>query len=253
MLTTDPIDRQPGFRRRLRIVPGEGAVVSALEDDFHCMAVALRHDGIRIRAVEPEMERWPWTTCPGAIEVLRETFTGLPLAEARVPARKAFNCTHLYDLAVLGAAHALDERPLTYDVLVSDPVEGRSRSQLWRDGAVLLDWHLRDDLILGPPEVAGTHLMRLRDWIAALPVDLAEGARLLQWCSLVAHGRTIPPERQREATQMPPNCHTFQPEQAAHSCRTERKLDFTKAGRAPDAGRQPLTGFDGAHLRPMGA
>jgi len=60
----------PGYRRRIRIEPRTsaegGAVLAMLEDDMHCMAVTLRHEGGVVTAVEPVMERAPWTTCPGA-------------------------------------------------------------------------------------------------------------------------------------------------------------------------------------------
>jgi len=43
----------PGYRRTTRVVPFPGAVVAMMEDDMHCMAVTLRHDGERVTAVEP--------------------------------------------------------------------------------------------------------------------------------------------------------------------------------------------------------
>jgi Protein of unknown function (DUF2889) len=177
-----------GFRRRWRIEPGKGAVTAALEDDIHCMAVTLHHDGETILSVEAVMDRWPWHTCPGAEAVVRETFVGTKLAEAARRGEKQANCTHLYDLAVLAAGHAADAAATHYDAWVSDPDEGAVESVLLRGGDELLRWTLRDDVLQSPAELAGSHVMKLRDWIATLEPAAQEGARLLQWATLIAHG-----------------------------------------------------------------
>ncbi|MFP5306390.1 MAG: DUF2889 domain-containing protein, partial [Gammaproteobacteria bacterium] len=99
-------------------------VRSEVEDDYHCMRVTVRHDGMAATAVEGEVLRAPWTTCPGAAEQLRQTFSGVALRDFAARGEKQANCTHLHDLATLAAAHALDSAPLVYDILVSDPVDG---------------------------------------------------------------------------------------------------------------------------------
>ncbi|MGL4563723.1 MAG: hypothetical protein ACRCVD_00395, partial [Halioglobus sp.] len=96
----------PGFRRRFRITPEPFRVRAEVEDDYHCMGVTLVHDGITATAVEAELERAPWSTCPGAVEVCRQTFSGRPLDEFPRQGGKSANWTHLYDLALLAAAHA---------------------------------------------------------------------------------------------------------------------------------------------------
>jgi hypothetical protein len=235
------IDDLPGYRRRILITPAARQVSAALEDDIHCMLVTLHHDGDRITGVVPEMERAPWTTCPGACEVLVRSFVGLPLAEARVPQLKRINCTHLYDLAVLAAAHAGDDTSFAYDVLVSDPIAGEQWVELRNEDKVLHCWHLRDGKIVAPAVIANLGLAQLRDWIATLEPAAAEAARVLQWASLVAHGRTMSMARQSDPLTMQPNCHTFQPEQAMVTRRVGRRIDFTHAVRAPlghfDSGR----------------
>jgi len=110
------LDALPGFRRRFRVTPSEGSVIAAVEDDYHCMAVTLRHDGTRVTGVESVMERVPWTTCPGAPAVLAATFTGVALTDVAARGEKKTNCTHLHDLAVLAAAHAADDEPILYDL-----------------------------------------------------------------------------------------------------------------------------------------
>src|SRR5262245_25567153 len=109
---------------------------------MHCMVVTVHHDGTVATALEPEMARAPWTTCPGAIEQLRQTFTGVRLDAFAERGEKQQNCTHLHDLAVLAAAHAFDDRPVVYDVLVADPVDGVTRAELRKDGAPILGWTL---------------------------------------------------------------------------------------------------------------
>src|SRR5947209_9060741 len=104
------------------------------------MAVTLRHDGVVITSVTAEQDRAPWTTCPGAVAQVERTFTGVPLVQAASRGEKSANCTHLYDLAQLAAAHAADARPVVFDIFVSDPAAGRRRLELRRDGVVVLDW-----------------------------------------------------------------------------------------------------------------
>lgn len=233
-MTLPCLDDLPGFRRRIRIVPEAGMVHAAVEDDFHHMTVTLRHDGARISAVEGRTMRAPWTTCPGAEQVLEETFVDVALAEAGRRGAKQANCTHLHDITVFAAAHAGDAGPLLYDVLVADPVGGRGEAEIRRNGEALLAWTLDDGMTLTePPELAGKTLFQLRDWIAGLAPDRREAARILQWASLIAHGRQIPLAEQSDATRMPPNCYTFQPERAPHAARVGEILDFSRMARRP--------------------
>ncbi len=231
-----------GFRRRWIITPSPNSVSAALEDDIHCMAVTLEHDGAIISAVHAAMDRWPWTTCPGAVDVIRETFTGVGLAEAAKRGAKQANCTHLYDLALLAAAHAVDEGPTHYDAYVADPAGGKVVAEIFGRGQSLLKWSLVDDVITAPAEIAGTSLFALKSWIATLLPEMQEAARLLQWATLIAHGRSIPMERQSDATRMPPNCFTFQPERAKIAARIGRVYDFSG-----DAS-EPLSHFENGHF-----
>jgi hypothetical protein len=236
-------DPSAGFRRRFRITPRADTVSAAVEDDFHCMAVTLAHEGGVIQGVDAIMDRWPWTTCPGATAELATTFTGTALADVAKRGLKSSNCTHLYDLAVFAAAHAGDAGQTVYDVFVSDAVEGRKYCEIRRDGAVALDWTMANDVIFAPEGLSGTHLMQLRDWIATLDAPMREAARILQWAALIAHGREIPLENQSDATRMPPNCFTFQPDRAQRAKRIGEIVDFS--GRA----RRPLDHFDGQRFR----
>jgi hypothetical protein len=86
---TSPLDSLPGFRRRFVITPGPRWVSCAVEDDYHRMSVTIRHAAGVAVAVEPVLERAPWTTCPSAVAQLVQTFTGVALdafaARARNP------------------------------------------------------------------------------------------------------------------------------------------------------------------------
>ncbi len=232
-MTTQRLDDLPGFRRRFRIVPNAGAVTASVEDDYHCMRVTLQHDGTLVTNAAAEMIRAPWTTCPGAAEVLRETFIGTSLAEAARRGLKQTNCTHLYDLAVLAAGHAQDAEALTYDVLVADPQGGSIEAEIRRDGTPLLRWTLDAMTLVAPSELAGTGLLQLRGWIDTLEPSAREAAKILQWACLIAHGRQRPLAEQSDATAMPPNCYTFQPERARIAVRIGEIIDFSHATREP--------------------
>jgi hypothetical protein len=227
------IDRLPGFRRRFRVTAGPGWVRSAVEDDYHCMQVTLRHrDGIVI-TVEPVIFRAPWTTCPGAAAQLQATFSGVSLEGFAFRGEKSENCTHLHDLALLAAAHAHDAEPLVYDILVSDAVDNRRRSELRRNGTRLLHWVERNGSLVEPAALAGLRLDQLRAWIDSLDTAGQEAARLLRWGAILAHGRAIPLERQSDARRMPPNCYTFQPQRVASASRCGEIRDFSQGQAQP--------------------
>ena len=237
--------REPGYHRTIRVIPAAGQVTAMLEDDMHCMGVTLRHDGESVLAVEPVTQRAPWDTCPGAAAKLIATVAGLPLRDVTARRDKQQNCTHLHDLAVLAAAHAGDTAPMEYQLSVSDPVDARRMLEIRRDGSSLHRWTEQGGTITDPPAIAGRTLFTLRDWIAGLDGEAREAARLLQWGAIVAHGRTIPIAQQSRASDIPPNCYTFQPERAVHARRIGALRDFS------DGVHQPLAD-SGAALLPEG-
>lgn len=240
-----PIDDQPGFRRRFIVTPARSWVRSEVEDDYHCMSVTLRHDGESVTAVEAVLTRAPWTTCPGAVAELEASFAGAALDSFAKHSRKTDNCTHLFDLALLAAAHVSDQERLVYDVLVADPVEGPRRAELRRGGTTLL-WLIHiDGRIIDPPELAGQTLWTLRSWISALEPDLREAARVLQWGTILGFGRTTPMQDQSDASRMPAGrCFTFQPNRVSTARRVGMIRDFS-TGTA-----RPLDGSEGAFRNP---
>src|SRR6185437_8448281 len=174
-----PLDSLPGYRRRFIIRPSPRCVRSDLEDDYHCMGVAVHHDGRIATRIEAVMARAPWTTCPGAVAELLMTFTGVALDAFPERGAKQLNCTHLHDLAVLAAVHAYDQSPLVYDILVTDPVEGRRAAEIRRNGTPLLSLSEAAGRMVAPAGAAGLALDGLRPWIDSLAPALKEPARLL--------------------------------------------------------------------------
>ncbi len=231
--TALPLEQLPGFRRRFRITPGAGRVQSEVEDDFHCMSVIVYHDGEIATAVEPEMRRAPWSTCPGAVAQLQQTFTGVALRDFAKRGEKQTNCTHLHDLAVLAAEHAFDPKPLIYDILVSDPSDGKRHAELRCEGVTILAWTEAEFRIIEPVEAAGITFQNLRTWTDSLTPKQQEAARLLRWANMIANGRIIPLAQQSDATKMPPSCYTFQPDRALVAKRVGVIRDFSVAAAPP--------------------
>ncbi len=237
-MRTNGTGHAPGFRRRFRITPVPGCVECEVEDDYHRMRVSVRHDNIVATSVAAAVVRAPWTTCPGAAEKCRQTFTGVALAAFPARREKASNCTHLYDLALLAAAHACDERPIQYDIHVSDPVDGVRDARIYCDGGEVLAWSDCNFRIVAPAGLEGMPIIDSRSWLESLPAAKREAARLLSWGSVIAHGRTIPLAQQSDASRMPPSCYTFQPERAAQARRIGEIRDFS------DGGMQPLADLE---------
>lgn len=225
----------PGFRRRILIEPERGRVTAELEDDWHRMVVSLVHaDGVIVQVVA-DMKRWPWSSCPGAVERLSRTFTGVALADAARRGEKTANCTHLHDLALFAAAHAGDADAVAYDIHVSDIVETTSHAVLCRDGVMLLAWTLVDHRFTVPPDLAGRRLTEMGDWIATLDPNAREAARVLRWAAIMAFGRTMDIPGGSSAAQFPTGaCYTFQPDKAATATRSPAAwIDFSESDAAP--------------------
>lgn len=223
----------PAYHRRIHIEAREGVVAAMLEDDIHCLAVILRHDGACVLSVEPQHERLPWTTCPGAQAKLVETFAGVALSEVTARRDKKQNCTHFHDMAVLAASHAGDRGTVIYDIVATDPVAGERVLEIRREGVLQHRWIEQGGVIRSPDAIAGQSLFTLRDWIGTLAGEAQTCARLLQWGAMVAHGRTMPLEEQETASSMPPNCWSFQPERARVAVRNGERRDFSQGAAAP--------------------
>ena len=132
---------------------------------------------------------------------------------------------------MLAAAHAGDEAPLTYDILVSDAIDGLVHAEIRCDGRVIHRIAHRDDIITAPEALAGTSLFKLRGWIDGLTGGEQEAARLLQWGTIIAHGRAYSIDRLSDASKMPPNCYTFQPDNKSVAKRVGAVFDFSQGPR----------------------
>jgi Protein of unknown function (DUF2889) len=230
----------PGYRRRISISPHTDYCVAALEDDYHAMAVTISHDGTRITGLASEMARLPWTTCPGAADVIARTFVGVMLQDVLSRGDKRLNCTHLYDLTLLAATHALEKQVMIYDIAVADPVEGLVRAEIRRNDRVAMTFVHRADVLSEPEALAGRTLFDLRDWIAGLPANAdRESARLLQWATIIAHGRIMTLEQHADISRTPASCYTFQEERRHDAVRLQTIREFSLNG------VEPLAGFDG--------
>lgn len=167
-----------GYRRRVRIVPQSGRIDVDMEDDAHCFGVTLIHDGVTIEAVETSAPRFPWTTCPAAGAFLIERMTGVALADAARTDNQRDHCTHVYDLFVIAARHALDAEPLTYDIRVADPGGDGRLAAIDLDGETVLRWRFEDQ-----KSVAQALTGSRRDfdaWTRTLSPELQEAGLLLR-------------------------------------------------------------------------
>jgi hypothetical protein len=230
------------YHRRIRLTAQPGIVLGELEDDFHHFRVRVAHDGIRVRSVEGEGVRFPWTTCPLAVAALAP-LAGMTLSLRStavgdvVPARS--NCTHMFDLAGLAVAHAArggDVRQ--YDAVIPDRDGTRTRAALYRDGSRLLSWDVDLRMILGPEPFSGRLLRgRGREGFLAwaereLDADTAEAAIVLRRACDISHGRSQDLDAIDRAAEladvMSGSCFTFQPETWPVSLRVKGSIrDFT--------------------------
>lgn len=209
------------YRRRILLETRGGVVEAELHDDFHHFVLRVEHDGTRVRGIEAVARRFPWATCPGAGERLRQ-LVGMPLS-ARCTAvgtwaRAREHCTHLFDLAGLAVAHAaLGRERRVYVATIPDRVEGRTVAVLSRDGEEVLRWTLDGVTIGDPPPFAGRSLRdQFMRWAeTTLDPDLAEAAMVLRRACHISYGRGQDLSGFTVAAEMLPtmggSCYTFTP------------------------------------------
>ena len=217
------------YRRELRVRLSPGLALGELIDDFHHFRAAVKHTGGQITDVQAETPRYPWTTCPGAAEPLRE-LVGTPLSpRMRGPAehtRARSQCTHLFDAACIAIARAgRAAGDVTYRIAIPDRVEGRTRATLERDGVLRLDWTLMGYNIESPAPFAGRSVLRgFAGWVEdTFDAEQAEAILILQRASVISLGREIDIEAISRADlgkKIPMGaCYTYQPGRAEQGFR----------------------------------
>ena len=229
------------YRRGIRIATvAPGVVRAELEDDYHHFRCTLTFADGLVAGCEGEAVRHPWTTCPGAMGLLR-SLVSTPL-DARSTAilgrvRGNEHCTHLVDLAGLAIAHAHSGRATRrYDITVPDRVGTRSEPVLERDGEVILRWVVDDMTIVDPPPFAGVGVTGgFREFVEReLDVDTAEAAVVLRRGTMISWGRSMQLDDVGVAADlgetMLGSCHTFTAGTAEHAGRKRGSTwDFTDA------------------------
>jgi len=178
------------FHRRVVAIPEKGRVRAAMEDEGHRLEVALTHDGVRVTAIEAITRRVPWTTCPGAVDKVKE-LVGVPLQRMnKSTGRDAKeHCTHLFDLVRIAIARAAVNAPVQYDVAVPDRIEKETRAEILRDGKFYIAWHLRGNTVTGPDPFTGHKLHGPPMWPAELDDDTIEAALVMRRAIFVSSVR----------------------------------------------------------------
>lgn len=220
------------YRRQIDLeAPDTGTVVGWLEDESHHFGLTLVHDGKYIRELRTAAQRYPWTTCTEAGRPL-QSLLGKPLV-ARAAQLGALvdvhqQCTHLFDLASLMAAHAHAGRSHrryhgTVEALAAvrpGTPDGWRRATLQCNGSAVLQWDLHEDHIIAPKPYAGRTIYHgFREWTESLDPEEAEHALVLRRVAFVSNGRRIAIEHLGSAAELEQTavCHSFQPAQQARA------------------------------------
>lgn len=227
----------PGFWRRIELHPAPGMIVAGLEDDAHRFLLRLRHRAGCIVDVDVQADHYPWSTCATSGDFLGRQLAGRTLQD--VASLDPYqHCTHLYDLAILCAAHVDTKRSVRFDLQVADPVEQRSTAILLEDGVQTLCWQLNGTFIEGPGEWAGRELRKLSSWKHELPPRIALLAAALRRALFVSGVRrqSHVMEAERASDRGPERmgvCYTYQMPRALYTSRTLAPRDFSLSGAAP--------------------
>lgn len=226
----------PGFWRRVELHSTPSMIIAGMEDDAHRFLLRLGHQAGCLVNVDVQANRFPWSTCATSGDYLRQQLVGRTLQD--VASMDPYqHCTHLYDLAILAAAHADTTRSVRFDFQVADPVEQCSTATLFEGGRQVLRWHLRDTIIEGPEEWAGRELRELSSWKHELTPRTALLAAALRRALFVSGVRRQPRVMETERAGDRPErmgvCYTYQMPRARDARRTLALKDFSRSGAAP--------------------
>lgn len=211
------------YRRRIRLIRQDGAVLSLIDDTNHAMWARICHDGHHVTATEGQTLRAPNSNCPGASAALRE-LVGLPLSLPRAElfgeGRPFRNCTHLFDAAALAMEEALRDEPgRTYDIIIPDETDRPIVAEVLLNGRSLLRWSLSKGAVIEFDPDAPIPIMKgFTGWAAKhLQGEELDAAFLLQRAYLVSTARHWIVDRSPDLpiTSMPElfgACYAYQPE-----------------------------------------
>jgi len=217
------------YRRLIDIQAGTLREVTVwMEDNFHCFAMRLRHDGARVVGIEVIARRTPWSTCSAAAAKL-QALVGQNLVSRSSAIGELLNmrmqCTHMFDLAGLAlaaASNGIVHRVYQATVTLRDPLPvrgvphtGKCVTVLCRDGDEVLRWVVEDQAIILPEP--HSLLRGFRAWTETLPADEAEAALVLRRAVDVSGGLSVDLDNIASPLELdlPPVCHSYQPDQAA--------------------------------------
>jgi hypothetical protein len=234
------------LRRTLLLSSSDHCSRAELEDDFHHLLVELRHDRQRVTAIRGETLRAPWDTCGAATAVLGRLVGSpidMPLAFSSAAERYA-HCTHLLDLAQFAIAQAGRPHSLRRYQAESWPARsGSARATLYRNGTLLFDWEVREQVIVSAGTCQGARTNELPHWgRSSLSADDLEAALVLRRAMHVSRGRRRALAGLKRASDiqppMPPTCHSYQTDVIAVAQRTvDAVRDFYGEGVWPLADR----------------
>lgn len=228
------------FRRAIRILAEEGSASAEVEDDFHHFAVTVRHDGERVTGAEGRAIRYPWSQCPMAVGAL-PALAGLALTADPTAVYRHLDplgqCTHMLEIAGLAITQAArGPGARRYDASVTDPVNGRTETELLCDGIPLARWVLQDGVIVEPAERRGQRPAAFRGRaMRELPHVEAETLLILRRAVVLGGARALDIDRFATAAAMEraPACYVFRPGVAEQALRRYDSVRDFSVGRGP--------------------
>ncbi len=206
------------FRRRVCVSSDHNMAVAELEDDFHRFGVTVRHDGDTVTEVAGRATRYPWSTCAEAADNLSR-LAGMKInslsSDVYLYTDGAFQCTHMFELAGLAIAQAArGNGQLRFDATVHDPVDGVQAAAIARDGVTILEWEVKNTMILSPKAFEGQSTANLGQWAKFnFPPEIAECILILRRCVRTSIGRQLELDSIPDAVSFGAHgvCHSFQP------------------------------------------
>ncbi len=228
------------FRRRIRLAHHNGYVSGDIEDCNHGFQVEIYHDGKQVTQVEGQARRTPFTTCPFAINPLKQ-LAGIPLGlSAKALAEQVnarANCTHWLDTALLAISHAArtDEPVRQYDIEIPDELEQGTTVTVKRNQTVVLQWLVKDWQVVLPEQYAGNPLFKgFSAWAGQIEdEELREAVFVMQKAYFVSRARyfdtnSMAGESAAAHPSMYDACFTYSEPQRSQAQRTSQtNYDFT--------------------------